>query len=95
MRVSGDPRLTADPRVAALAKSPREAVANISYRDLYAFRPIKDEQGTRDRPHEMTVEYHPEKIDAMLAAWARGRGRLIARASWCCSPSITSARNSC
>ena len=53
-----------------------------AYRDLYAFRPIKDEQGTRDRPYEMTVEYDPAKIDALLAQmgarpWLGDRPRLV------------------
>lgn len=66
VRVSGDPRLENHPLVAGLARKPEDAVVQISFRDLYAFRKIKDEQGTRDRPHEMTVEYGPTKIDAML-----------------------------
>lgn len=66
-RVSGDQRLASHPNLAAFARSPEAAVIDYGYRDLYAFRPIKDEQGTRDRPYEMTVRYDPGKIDAMLA----------------------------
>ena len=53
-----------------------------SFRDLYAFRPIKDEQGTRDRPHEMTVEYDEAKINDLLARlgsrpWLTERPHLV------------------
>lgn len=67
VRVSGDPRLAQHAALAEFSASPETAVTSYSYRDLYAFRPIKDEQGTRDRPYEMTVTYDPAKIDAMLA----------------------------
>lgn len=82
VRVSGDPRLAQHPALAGLAQTPEQAVTNYSYRDLYAFRPIRDEQGTRDRPYEMTVEYDPAKIDAMLAQlgakpWLAERPRLV------------------
>ena len=33
--------------------------------------PIHDEQGTRDRPFDLTVEFHPAKIDALLKALGR------------------------
>jgi hypothetical protein len=82
VRVSGDPRLETHPRLAALAEQPERAVSHLSYRDLYAFRPIRDEQGTRDRPYEITVEYDPARIDAMLAElgsrpWLADRPRLV------------------
>lgn len=82
VRVSGDPRLPDHPDFARFARSPEAAVKTYSYRDLYAFRPIRDEQGTRDRPYEMTVEYVPEKIDAMLrqlgsTPWLAERPRLV------------------
>ena len=66
VRVSGDPRLAKLPAVDKLIESPELAVVNYIYRDLYAQRPIRDEQGTRDRPFEMTVDYDPAKIDSML-----------------------------
>ena len=82
VRVSGDPRLAQHPALAGLAPTPDAAVTNYSYRDLYAFRPIRDEQGTRDRPYEMTVDYDPAKIDAILAhmgskPWLGDRPRLV------------------
>jgi len=82
VRVSGDPRLAQHPALAGLAAKPETGVRNWSYRDLYAFRPIRDEQGTRDRPYEMTVEYDPATIDAMLEdmgskPWLAERPRLV------------------
>lgn len=82
VRVSGDPRLAANPLLAEASRTPEAAVTNFSYRDLYAFRPIRDEQGTRDRPYEMTVEYDRAKIDALLAEmgsrpWLAERPRLV------------------
>lgn len=82
VRVSGDPRLAQHAMLADFARAPEAAVKTYSYRDLYAFRPIKDEQGTRDRPYEMTVEYDPARIDAMLAQlgskpWLGDRPRLV------------------
>ena len=82
VRVSGDQRLAAHPLLSELTKAPEAAVKTSSFRDLYAFRPIRDEQGTRDRPYEMTVEYVPGKIDAILSrmgskAWLADRPRLV------------------
>jgi uncharacterized protein len=82
VRVSGDPGLADHPRLAELAKRAQEPVAHIGWRDLYAGRKLKDEQGTRDRPFEMTVEYDFAKIDAMLAElgskpWRGDRPRLV------------------
>jgi hypothetical protein len=82
VRVSGDPRLADHPKLADLQKRAQEPVARIDWRDLYAKKKLKDEQGTRDRPYEMTVEYDLPKIDAMLAElgsrpWLGDRPRLV------------------
>lgn len=82
VRVSGDPRLADHALLAELAKAPEAPVKTYRYRDLYASKPIHDEQGTRDRPYEMTVDYDPAKIDAILARmgskpWLAERPRLV------------------
>ena len=82
VRVSGDPRLATSAGLDPFLAEPEAAVIDYTYRDLYAFRPIRDEQGTRDRPYEMTVRYDPLKIDAMLAKlgsrpWLSPRPRLV------------------
>lgn len=83
VKVSGDARLVGDRRVAALARRADTLAAKFSYRDRFAHRPINDEQGTRDRPHDLTVDFDPAKIDAELAAlgrrpWTASRPRLVA-----------------
>jgi hypothetical protein len=82
VKVSGDARLVGDRRVAALAKQADTLVAQFRYRDRFAHRPINDEQGTRDRPHDLTVDFDPAKIDAELAKlgrrpWTATRPRLV------------------
>ncbi len=86
VKVSGDARLVGDRRVAALAKRAGTLVSKFSYRDRFAHRPINDEQGTRDRPHDLTIDFDPAKIDAELAElgrrpWTASRPRLIAYVS--------------
>lgn len=71
VKVSGDPRLIGDGRVAALAKDAGALVAGFGYRDRLEGVPVHDEQGTYDRPHDLTVSFDPAKIDAAL----RGLGR--------------------
>jgi hypothetical protein len=82
VKVSGDARLVGDRRVAALAKRAETLVAKFRYRDRFAHRPINDEQGTRDRPHDLTVDFDPAKIDAELGRlgrrpWTATRPRLV------------------
>ncbi len=82
VKVSGDPRLIGDRRVAALGKRAGPLVSTFSYRDRFAHRPINDEQGTRDRPHDLTVKFHQAKIDAELGKlgrkpWTGPRPRLV------------------
>ncbi len=67
VKVAGDPRLKDDPRVAALADHASEFVASFDYVDLMAGIPKKDDQGSYDRPHRLTVHFDPGKIDALIA----------------------------
>ncbi|HYZ26251.1 MAG TPA: DUF2066 domain-containing protein [Geminicoccaceae bacterium] len=82
VKVSGDPRLLDDPGVAALAGQADAFVAEFHYRDRMAGIPVHDEQGTRDRPYDLTVSFHPAKIDAALRSlgrepWRASRPRLV------------------
>jgi hypothetical protein len=43
-------------------------VAEFRYRDRMEGIPIHDEQGSHDRPHDLTTIFVPEKIDAALAS---------------------------
>jgi hypothetical protein len=66
IKVAGDPRLKDDPRVAALADHADQFVASFDYVDLMAGIPKKDDQGSYDRPHRLTVHFDPAKIDALI-----------------------------
>lgn len=67
VKVSGEPRLYGDPRVSALTARADAFVASFSYVDRMAGRPVHDEQGTRDRPYNLTVRFIPERVDKALA----------------------------
>lgn len=67
-KVSGDPMIDRDPRVEAFASDAQAYIKSFSYRDRMEGIPIHDEQGTRDRPYDLTVDFQPEKIDALLQA---------------------------
>jgi hypothetical protein len=71
VKVSGDARLIDDPRVAALAREVNGYVAGFTYLDLYAGRSLHDEQGSYDRPHYLTVDFKPDKIDGVLRSLGR------------------------
>lgn len=68
VKVSGDPRLIGDPRVAELAKDAGSMVQEFRYRDRMEGIPIHDEQGSYDRPQDLTTIFVPEKIEAALAS---------------------------
>jgi uncharacterized protein len=81
VKVSGDPRLIADPEVAILAGQTATFVADFAFRDRMAGIPVHDEQGTRDRPYDLTVRFDPAKIDAALRSlgrepWGASRPRI-------------------
>src|SRR5580658_366818 len=63
VKVSGDPRLKDDPRVAGLAEHADRFVVAFDYVDLMAGIKKKDDQGSYDRPHRLTVRFDPAKID--------------------------------
>ena len=66
VKVAGDPRLRDDPRVASLADRADRYVASFDYVDLMAGIPKKDDQGSYDRPHRLTVHFDPAKIDTLI-----------------------------
>jgi uncharacterized protein len=80
VQVSGDPRLIADPRVAALARQAQTFVASFAYRDRMEGIPVHDEQGTRERPHDLTVTFDRARIDDAL--------RSLGREPWMARPRI-------
>ena len=56
-------------------------MTDFAFRDRMAGIPVHDEQGTRDRPYDLTVRFDPAKIDAALRAlgrepWSASRPRV-------------------
>ena len=66
VKVSGDPSLLDDPRVAAMQEKAGTLVATYDYRDLLNNRPPNHEQGTYDRPQYLTTTFDKAAIDAAL-----------------------------
>ena len=81
IKVSGAQKLSGDRRLAAYKSKAKDLVTAFSYRDQFSGKPIRDEQGTRDRPYDLTVEFEEGKIDDILKAfglkpWLSHRPRL-------------------
>jgi uncharacterized protein len=56
-----------DPRLAAAKANARDYVRAFSYHDQMSGTPTRDEQGTRDRPYDLTVDFDQARIDGLLA----------------------------
>lgn len=83
VKVSGDPRLIGDPRIAIMAQNPDVYVRRFTYHDRLAGKPIHDEQGTYDRPHDLIVDFNRRNIDAAIRSlgrepWTKRRPRIAA-----------------
>jgi uncharacterized protein len=66
VKATGNPALAADPRVAALMQHADTSVAYYLYRDRFEGFHHHDDQGTFDRPYDLTVQFDPPKIDSLL-----------------------------
>lgn len=85
IKLSGHPALADDPRLALLDPLAAAMVEDIAYQDRMSDQPHHDEQGTRDRPFDLTVHFDPAQIDAALVllgeqAWIGPRPRVLVRA---------------
>jgi hypothetical protein len=83
VKVSAEPRLIDDPRVQPLLDRAKELVSSYEYEDRMKGTPVRDEQGTRDRPHDLRIKFDQAKIDAALAElglqpWGSDRPALVA-----------------
>jgi uncharacterized protein len=81
IKASGAQKLSGDRRLAAYKSKAKDFVRAFSYRDQFFGKPIRDEQGTRDRPFDLTVEFEESRIDDLLKAlglkpWLSDRPRL-------------------
>ncbi|MET2827308.1 DUF2066 domain-containing protein [Mesorhizobium shangrilense] len=82
LKVSGDQRLLKKPEMAALRDKAGSFIASFRYRDRLEGIPIHDEQGTHDRPHDLTCIYDPAAINPVLVSlgsepWLTKRPRLV------------------
>jgi hypothetical protein len=68
IKVSGALKLVGDPRLAPYASRAGEFVTHYDYHDQMSGTPTRDEQGTRDRPYDLTVDFDETKINDVLAA---------------------------
>lgn len=67
VRVTGNSRLLNEPRVAEQASHAGDMIASHTFRDRMGGIPIHDEQGSYDRPHDLTCVFDEGKLDAFLA----------------------------
>ena len=67
VKASGEPRLAKDPRVDGMVPQAGELVAFFSYRDQMEGIHHHDDQGTYDRPFELTVQFDWLSVNATLA----------------------------
>jgi hypothetical protein len=66
IKVSGAQKLSGDRRLAPYKAKAKGFVTSFGYRDQFLGKPIRDEQGTRDRPYDLTVDFEEGKIDEIL-----------------------------
>src|ERR1700750_617070 len=81
IKVSGALQMAGDPRLAAYKARAADFVSGYHYHDQMSGKPTHDEQGTRDRPYDLIVDFDNTKIDAVLDAlavkpWLSHRPRL-------------------
>ncbi|RAZ88471.1 DUF2066 domain-containing protein [Mesorhizobium hawassense] len=67
VKVSGDQRLTQKPEILALRDKAGHFVQSFRYHDRLEGIPVHDEQGTHDRPHDLTCLYKPAVVNKLLA----------------------------
>src|SRR6266404_1416201 len=68
IKVSGAQKLAGDRRLAAYKSNAKGFVRAFSYHDQMSGTPTRDEQGTRDRPYDLIVDFDEKKIDDLLKA---------------------------
>jgi hypothetical protein len=83
IKVSGAQKLAGDRRLAGYKSNAKNLVKAFSYHDQMSGKPHRDEQGTRDRPYDLNVDFEEGKIGDILGAlglkpWLSPRPRLAA-----------------
>jgi hypothetical protein len=82
VKVSGDPRLRDDRRMASLEAQAGRLVAGFHYHDRMSGIPVHDEQGTRERPFDLFASFDHGAVDAALRSlgrmpWLEQRPRVV------------------
>jgi hypothetical protein len=82
VKLTGDPAIVDDRRFAAAAAKAGDYVERFSYRDRKEGMPYIDAQGTYDRPHDLTVIFDRDRIDALVRKlgrepWRGERPRIV------------------
>ena len=70
-KVSGDPAINSEEVLAGVGGDVRDYVKTYTEHDRMADIPIHDEQGTRDRPFDLVVDFQKDKIDSLLKTLKR------------------------
>jgi uncharacterized protein len=68
IKASGALKLAGDPRLGPYKAKAGDFVKAYDYHDQMSGKPKRDEQGTRDRPYDLIVDFDENKIDGALAA---------------------------
>lgn len=68
VKVSGALKLAGDPRLEPYKAKAAGFVKSYDYHDQMSGTPKRDEQGTRDRPYDLIVEFDEGKVDQLLSA---------------------------
>jgi uncharacterized protein len=69
IKASGAQKLAGDRRLAEYKSNAKGFVRAFSYHDQMSGTPTRDEQGTRDRPYDLIVDFDEKKIDDLLKAF--------------------------
>ena len=80
-KLTGNPDIAQNPLFTPLAIASRAMIWSYTYHDRMFGIPIHDEQGTRDRPFDLTFQFEPKRMnDAMTAMgekpWLGARPKL-------------------
>jgi hypothetical protein len=79
IKASGAQKLAGDRRLAAYKSKAKGFVTAFSYRDQFSGKPIRDEQGTRDRPYDLTVDLRRARSTTFSSRLASSPGFHIVR----------------
>ncbi len=82
VKVSGTTQILQAKSLETYVSRSSEYVAGFYYRDRMEGIPHHDEQGSRDRPYDLTVEFYPDEIDQVVAVlgfhkWKVPRQRIV------------------